>query len=215
LIPLQRLLPISPGDHRVERELVFVSEGLRRAGVTQLLVREKHLDRPALVRLLRALAPGLRLIVHAGCADGEALARGGGWGLHLPGSADVGAVRARFRGTLGYSAHSLEDAVYARDAGADYVLLAPVWRPGSKPADRRAELGVAAAARAQEAVGIPVFALGGLTPARAGECRAAGIYGAAAIGGVFCGETPEAVEAAARAFLTAQAAARPAQGRLV
>lgn len=192
-----------------------MAEGLHRAGVTQLLVREKHLGREGLVRLLRALAPRLRLIVHAGCADGEGLARAGGWGLHLAGGADVGAVRARFRGTLGYSAHSLADAVYAREAGADYVLLAPIWRPGSKPGDRRRILGVAAAAKAQKAAVIPLFALGGLTPARAGECAAAGIYGAAGIGGVFAEATPEGVEAAARVFLEAQGTARPAQTRLV
>ena len=208
---LERLLPISPGDHRVSRDLVAAAEGLRRAGVRQLLLREPQLTSKQLTALARALAGGLRLIVHARCDGGEALARSGGFGLHLTGGADVRAVRARFKGMLGYSAHSLADAIYARQAGADYALISPVWRPGSKPGDSRPTLGVRAAARVQRAAGLPCFALGGLTPERAGRCRTAGIFGAAAIGAFFAGEHPEDVEAAGRAFLVAQAAAAPAQ----
>jgi thiamine monophosphate synthase len=206
---LDRLLPISPGDHRVQRDLISGAEGLWRAGVRQLLVRELHLDARALVALLRALAPRARLIVNARCADAERLAARGGFGLHLPGGADVGAVRARFPGTLGYSAHSLADARYARDAGADYVLLSPIWRPTSKAGDRRRTLGLPEAARAQRALDIPVFALGGLTPERARRCRAAGLYGVAAIGALFPDDLPESTEQAARAFLAAQDDARP------
>lgn len=174
------------------------------------MVREKHLEARALVGVLRALAPRLRLIVHAQCADGEAVARAGGWGLHLPGGVDVGAVRARFDGLLGYSAHSLTDAVYARDAGADYALISPVWRPGSKVGDRRKTLGVAGAVRAQKAAAIPLFALGGMTPERAEKCIRAGLYGVAGIGGFFGGEAPEAIAHAVQSFV----AVLPSQGHL-
>ncbi len=200
-----RLLPISPGDHRAGRDLIFVAEGLWRAGATQLLVREPEISSRELVAALRRLAPSARrLILHARCPDAVALARAGGWGLHLPGDADVARARDHFSGWLGYSAHSREDAIRAWRAGVDYVTVSPVWAPISKPDDVRPTLRAQGAAAIQEAVGVPVFALGGMTPTRALESRRAGVFGVAAIGGIFGPEsTPEDVAQRTGAMLDA------------
>lgn len=145
-----------------------------------VLVRELELD-PELAQ------PGV--ILHARMPGAEALAAARGLGLHLPGGADVAAVRARFPGPLGYSAHSVAEAHAARAAGADVVFLSPIWAPTSKPG--RPPLG-------------PLHldglvALGGVTVARVAECR--GAAGVAVLGGIF-GQPGREVDAT-RAYLTA------------
>ena len=116
--------------------------------------------------------------MHLKCADAPVP----GMGLHLPSDADVAAWRARHGGLLGVSTHSLLEARAAQEAGADYVLLGPAFRPTSKPLDRRPTLGLRGLAEAQRALDIPVFALGGIDPARARALREAGVYGVAVLG---------------------------------
>jgi thiamine-phosphate pyrophosphorylase len=127
-------------------------------------------------RVAQQARPGC--LVHLKCADAPLP----GLGLHLPSDADVGAWRARHDGLLGVSTHSLDQARAARDAGADYVILGPAFRPTSKPLDRRPTLGIRGLAEAQRALDIPVFALGGVDPERARALREAGVYGVAVLG---------------------------------
>lgn len=74
---------------------------------------------------------------------------------------------------IGYSAHSLAEAEGAALAGADFIVLAPVWAPGSKPAGRvglpretPALLGPETVWRAAVVLPVPVYALGGVDPSR-------------------------------------------------
>jgi thiamine-phosphate pyrophosphorylase len=156
---------------------------LATAGVDGLQVREKDLDDRALLDLARqaraALPPPARLLIN-GRAD-IALAA---WadGAHLPSDGlPVEVLRRRFgpRLLLGVSTHGLEEVERARRDGADYVVFGPVYAtPGKEefgpPAgcDR-----LAGAAR----VGIPVYALGGVTLPRLAEVAAAGAAGVAGI----------------------------------
>jgi thiamine-phosphate pyrophosphorylase len=199
---MQRLLPISPGSPAL---LESRAEGLYRAGVRQLLVREKHMRGRPLVAMLNRLTQRFDLIVHARCRHGEEIAREAGYGLHLPGVSDVAAVRARFSGLLGYSAHSDEDVLYAQAAGADYVTLSPIYRPTSKPDDDRPPLGPEVAQAVQRAVKIKVFALGGVTPERFTTLRTGGVYGVGVLGGLFLTED---TEQAARDYLTVSPASQ-------
>lgn len=80
---------------------------------------------------------------------------------------------------VGCSVHSREEAKDAESAGADYVLLGPVLRPLSKPGTRK-PLGWEVLESVAGVIGIPVFALGGLTlehEAQALGCGAVGIAG--------------------------------------
>lgn len=143
------------------------------AGLPALLVREAAVpdelfDLP------------LRLVLHARMEGALAAASALGFGLHLPSGADVAATRARFGGLLGVSCHSRVDARAARAAGADYVLLSPIYAPSSKPGDVRPPLGPAALSGLDAAL-----ALGGVTPARVPACLAAGAAGVAVLGGIF------------------------------
>lgn len=79
---------------------------------------------------------------------------------------------------IGVSVHDLEEAGTAQAAGADYLLVGPVYATATHP--DRAPLAAERLA-AVAALGLPVIAIGGVTPDRIPALRAAGAYGAAAI----------------------------------
>lgn len=81
---------------------------------------------------------------------------------------------------VGASCHSLEGALKAAEAGADYVLFGPVFETPSK-ASFGAPQGTAKLAQVCQAVSIPVIAIGGITIENARACRASGATGIAAV----------------------------------
>lgn len=124
---------------------------------------------------------GFGVIVHARCAGAEE--QSGGLGVHLPANASAAAWRPRVPGLLGQSVHSLDEALDAAAAGADYVLLSPVFTPGSKPGDIRRTLGLDGLRAVCAAISVPVVALGGVRNKNAAACVAAGAWGWARMGG--------------------------------
>jgi thiamine-phosphate diphosphorylase len=95
------------------------------------------------------------------------------------GSLPVSAARAlNPRWWIGKSVHDLPEAEAARAEGADYLVVGPVYASATHP--DRPPLGLERL-RETAAVGLPVIAIGGITPGRAREVKRAGAYGAAAI----------------------------------
>lgn len=90
---------------------------------------------------------------------------------------------------IGKSVHDLAEAAAARAAGADYLLVGPVYSTATHP--DREPLGLA---RLEPIVGLglPVIAIGGVTPERAGALRRAGVYGVAAIRALWDATDPAA-----------------------
>jgi len=79
---------------------------------------------------------------------------------------------------IGKSVHDLPEACAAQAAGADYLLVGPVFCTATHPAHDPLGPGPLAAI---VGLGLPVIAIGGVTPQRVPELRAAGVYGVAAI----------------------------------
>jgi thiamine-phosphate pyrophosphorylase len=96
---------------------------------------------------------------------------------------------------IGCSVHSLEAARAATVAGADYLLVGPVYHTLTHP--EVPPLGVDRL-EGFTRLGLPVIALGGVTPERVAETRGAGAYGVAAIRAFW--DAPDAT-AAAKAML--------------
>ena len=81
---------------------------------------------------------------------------------------------------VGVSAHSLEGALQAELAGADYVIFGPVYTTPSKASFGEPQ-GVRRLTEICKRLTIPVLAIGGITLENAGECTGAGAAGIAAI----------------------------------
>ena len=97
-------------------------------------------------------------------------------------SLDAGAIRQTFGEELliGASTHSIDEAVAARDGGADFVVFGPIFETPSKR-EYGAPLGLERLSAVTTALGsFPVLALGGITISNARDClnaRACGIAG--------------------------------------
>jgi len=107
----------------------------------------------------------------------------GAAGVHLP-EADIPIAAARRllgAGRLvGRSVHSLEGAVEAAGAGADYLVFGPVYETATHAGLPAA--GLDSLREVCRAVRVPVLAIGGVDFDRAEECVRAGAAGFAAIG---------------------------------
>jgi thiamine-phosphate pyrophosphorylase len=178
------------------------------AGVRWVWLRDR--DLPAAER--HALAQRLLAVVRARDArlsvggDVELAAGIAADGVHRAAGAAIAAARARLgpQALIGVSAHGEADVAAAAAAGADYATLSPVFPTASKPGYGPA-LGVAALGRAARH-GLPVLALGGITPARADECLRAGAAGIAVMGEVMrAGERPGGVRDVVQRYAAALA----------
>ena len=96
---------------------------------------------------------------------------------------------------IGASVHAAAEARAAELEGADFVFFGPVYDTPSKRPYGPPQ-GIAAIERVASVVRLPVFAIGGVTPARVAELRRAGAAGVAVIGAVLGAERPgDAVKA--------------------
>jgi thiamine-phosphate pyrophosphorylase len=120
-------------------------------------------------------------------------------GLHLGrGDISIAAARARLGkdSLLGASCYdSLELAIAARAAGADYVAFGSAFPSATKPEARRAPLSLYREAKAR--LDSPIVAIGGITAENARSIIEAGADAVAVISALF--DAPD-IEAAARRF---------------
>jgi len=185
LVTDRRLL--SP-EARTDRDSVralehFLDEAID-AGVDVVQIRERDLDAGPLRDLTRAIerrAQGspTRVVVNDR-ADVARVAGAGGVHLRADGP-PVARVRALGPAAwiVGRSTHSLAEA--RAHADADYLLFGTVFPSASKPAGAPVA-GLGALSEVAAAVARPVIAIGGIDPARARACAAAGAAGVAGIG---------------------------------
>ena len=130
-------------------------------------------------------AGGAHLLLHGDPEIARAL---GADGVHLPDQHAVGVARARgilgAGGLIGASRHDEGGVREAQGTGADYVTLSPIFSTPGKGAP----LGLEGLAEIARTTAVPIVALGGITAARAGACRAAGAAAVGAIRSVWVGD---------------------------
>jgi thiamine-phosphate pyrophosphorylase len=157
-------------------------------------LREKDLGGRALMQLAIELGQvcrryKVRLLVN-GRID-VALAAGAD-GVHLPSDGISPADARKLLGPsklIGVSTHTAAEITRLEALGADFAVFGPVFAPISKGV-YAAPCGREGLAAACAAASIPVFALGGITAARASELRDTGAAGAAAIGAIIDARDP-------------------------
>jgi thiamine-phosphate diphosphorylase len=90
---------------------------------------------------------------------------------------------------IGRSVHSVDEARAAVDEGADYLVVGNVYKTSTHPG--RPPTGLALVANTAR-LGLPVIAIGGITPVRAIPVRNAGAWGVAAISALWHASDPAA-----------------------
>ncbi len=178
-------------------------------GAALLQYRAKRLAPAAMLEQARLLAAACRehgALFVVNDALELALACGAD-GVHLGrDDMDVAAARARWPGgVIGVSCYAApEGARAARTAGASYVAIGSVFASATKPAAVRAPLEAIGIAR--RAGGLPVCAIGGITPANAPSAVAAGADMVAVISALFgAGDVCAAAREFSRLFATNEA----------
>jgi len=174
-------------DSRADRERSprEIAEAAIRGGATAVQLRMK--DEPArrTVEAARQIAPlcraaGVTFIVNDR-ADVAMIA--GADGVHV-GQDDLpaGAVRAFAGGdaVIGVSAATVDEAVAAERAGADYLGVGAVFATATK-ADAGAPIGLARLREIRRVVRLPVVGIGGITGDNAAAVIRAGAAGVAVI----------------------------------
>jgi len=158
-------------------------------GARLVQCRNKSTDQPSRERQARDLLQlchdhEVSLIIND---DVELAAAIGADGVHL-GEEDMALDEARVRlgprAIIGVSCYdSLERAVRAAHAGADYVAFGSFFASPSKPNAVRAPLSLLESARLT--VNVPICAIGGITPANGATLIKAGAHMLAVISGIF------------------------------
>lgn len=183
-----RLYTITDRHQCAPTPLVDVISELLDAGVTAIQLREKDLNETQLTQLAQPIAELCRnyeakLFINTNTRIALEV---GATGVHLPANAEsVDTIKAQTDGNLyiGCSVHALDAAQKREAEGADFVTYSPIYPTASKPGYGPA-VGVGGLAEVAKTVKIPVFALGGITPARVAECLAAGAFGVAVMSGI-------------------------------
>ena len=156
------------------------------AGIVQL--REKHLDHDAFLREARRFVAlcrekGVISIINDAVDISAAV---GADGVHV-GQSDLAAGRAREvlgpDKLIGVSAHSVEEALAAQAAGADYLGVGAAFVTGTK-ADA-APISRDTIRAITEAVDIPVVAIGGISRDNITELAGCGLDGVAVVSALF------------------------------
>ena len=156
-----------------------------RLGVDLVQIREKDLPTRELLELVGAAADAARARATRLVVNDRldvALAAGAA-GVHLgTQSLPARVVRALAPRDflVGVSCHSLEEMLSAQVAGADYVVLGPIFATPSK-VPYGPPLGLAQLREVAARAKVPVLALGGITVDRVRLCLEAGAAGIAGI----------------------------------
>ena len=163
-----------------------VEESLK-GGVTCLQLREKKLDTECFLEEARQLKPlcrsyGVPLIIN----DNVDIAlKSDADGVHIGQSdGDIAATRARIGNKiLGVSASTVEEALEAERAGADYLGVGAVFPTNSKNDAERVSLSTLR--DICNAVSVPVVAIGGITLDNVSLLTDSGVCGIAVISAIY------------------------------
>lgn len=179
------------------------------AGGVQWVHLRDHAAPPArFAAVARVLVPvlqarGVRISLNTYVALAAALQTGAHLGVRGPAPAPARALLGP-AALLGRSVHAGDVLTDADRALLNYVVFGPVYPTGSKPG--HPGTGVEALADfCRQHGGLPVYALGGITPERVSACLAAGAFGVAVLSGILQAPDPEL---AAGLYLEALRAAR-------
>lgn len=156
-----------------------------KGGIEAVILREKDLRSNELYETavnLRKITKGKCLfLVNSRMDIAKAVSADG---VHLNNrSLPIEAVRKVFDGIIGFSCHSVEDVKNAESAGADYVILGPVYYTSSK-AKYGKPIGLEVLREARKKTGLHILAIGGIKQDNVSDVVSAGADGIAVVSGI-------------------------------
>ena len=173
--------------------LLSVCEEVLANGATFLQIREKDLNEKAFeveAARLKELCAARRVPYVVNDSVEIALAIDAD-GVHVGQSdirgRDIRAIIGPDR-ILGISAGTVEEAIAAETAGADYIGVGAVFPTGTKKNARN--LSVEQLREISSAVSIPVVAIGGINAKNLPELKGSGVDGVAVVSAIFAAENP-------------------------
>ena len=164
-------------------------------GATFVQLREKDLSTEEIVAEAAEIIPvcraaGVPFVIDD---DVEAARRSGADGVHV-GQSDTACAEARAAlgpgAIVGVSAQTVEEALAAQAAGADYLGVGAMYGTPTKP--DAVDVTFEELARICAAVDIPVTAIGGINARTMGSLAGTGVDGAAVVSAIFAAEDIEA-----------------------
>ncbi|HEY0350874.1 MAG TPA: thiamine phosphate synthase [Gemmatimonadales bacterium] len=141
------------------------------------------------LRMLSLARPPEAGVFVSGRPDIAAALGASGVQLGLQDLTPADARRVLPHGWIGRSVHSRDEAAAAVADGADFLVVGSIYETPSHPDRPAAGPGLV---RQCASLGKPVIAIGGITPERAIEVKAAGAYGVAAIRALWHAADPAA-----------------------
>lgn len=194
---IPRLIAITPSGFFSRHDCQSVATQALEGGLPAIMLREKSAVSDAELfescKWLRPLttACGAQLIVNRRIGLARLLdADGIHLGVNGPSIAEARAALGE-GAVIGWSAHSVREALDAFANGADYVTFSPIYETPNKGRP----LGLEPLRELTRKTQSPVIALGGIGPERIEKVMQAGAYGIAAIRSVFGHPDPAAAVA--------------------
>jgi len=168
-----------------DRPLIDLIGRAAAAGVDRIQIREKDLGGGELHRLALLAVEAIRgkrstLFINDRLDVAMAVEASG---VHVGRSALPPDAARRIGGenlVIGASAHTLDEALGAQDAGADYLFLGPVFHTPSKAA-YGPPLGISRLEAILGKVRLPVYAIGGISPQKLDLLRKLPLAGVAMV----------------------------------
>ena len=178
------------------RELLKVVEQALDGGVRAIQLREKDLSGRELFLLAETMKAvcaryRARLFINeridvALAVDADGVQLGGG-AIPIDSARKLVGNNKR----IGASTHSIEEALAAERAGADFILFGPVYFTPSKAAYGPPQ-GLELLKEVVEKISLPVYAIGGVKPENIAAVKKTGAHGIAVISAVMSAEEPSA-----------------------
>jgi len=180
-----RVYVITESRHARGRSHQEVAEAAIRGGATAVQLRMKDEPARAVFEAARTIAPRCRAAAVALIVNDrvDVALMAGADGVHI-GQDDLPAAEVRAllgtRALIGVSAATVDEAVAAERAGADYVGVGSIYTTATKP-DAGAPVGLGRVTEIRRAVRLPIVGIGGITPGNAAAVIRAGAQGVAVI----------------------------------
>lgn len=154
-------------------------------GATMVQLRDKDMPAGRLLQLAQALrqaTAGKALLVVNDRVDVALVAEADGVQLGEDALPVEAARKLAQRLIIGRSVHSVQGAVAAQRAGADFLVVGTIFPTGTHPGATPA--GLTLLAQVKSAVSIPFLAIGGVEASNVGRVMAQGSWGAAVISAI-------------------------------